>query len=220
MPTTRGYISLVVYLQHSDIFIKELFKLLFGEHGTPACLFFQLKNKKAYFCRPEQKRKMGCLKLSYYYSEKPVHCNARSGKKVVQVWLSVDPMSDKYPEISPYAYCANNPIILVDPNGEDEWDLSANGTLTKRENGRTDVDVVHAEDKDGKQVSRTFEAGSINNNPLKYEYTKPDDTPATSQWLGAGGAFTADRTGVKLPNLHKISGEPLPRLRQTARCKQ
>ena len=32
-------------------------------------------------------------------------------------WLSVDPMADKYPSISPYAYCAWNPIILVDPDG-------------------------------------------------------------------------------------------------------
>ena len=33
-------------------------------------------------------------------------------------WLSVDPLSDKYPSMSPYAYCANNPVILVDPDGE------------------------------------------------------------------------------------------------------
>ena len=32
-------------------------------------------------------------------------------------WLSVDPMMDKYPSISPYAYCAWNPIMLVDPDG-------------------------------------------------------------------------------------------------------
>ena len=33
------------------------------------------------------------------------------------MWLSVDPMADKYPSISPYAYCAWNPIKLIDPNG-------------------------------------------------------------------------------------------------------
>lgn len=32
-------------------------------------------------------------------------------------WLSVDPMVDKYPSLSPYAYCAWNPIIHVDPDG-------------------------------------------------------------------------------------------------------
>ena len=37
----------------------------------------------------------------------------------LSIWLSVDPMSDKYPLFSPYVYCANNPIKLVDPNGED-----------------------------------------------------------------------------------------------------
>ena len=37
--------------------------------------------------------------------------------ELMTMWLSVDPMSDKYPSISPYAYCAWNPIKLVDPNG-------------------------------------------------------------------------------------------------------
>lgn len=37
----------------------------------------------------------------------------------LSIWLSVDPMSDKYPSLSPYAYCANNPVKLVDPNGEE-----------------------------------------------------------------------------------------------------
>ena len=36
-------------------------------------------------------------------------------------WLSVDPMMDKYPGISPYAYCAWNPVKLVDPDGNEPW---------------------------------------------------------------------------------------------------
>jgi RHS repeat-associated protein len=34
-------------------------------------------------------------------------------------WLSVDPMSDKYPSLSAYNYCAGNPLNAIDPNGKD-----------------------------------------------------------------------------------------------------
>ena len=37
----------------------------------------------------------------------------------LSIWLSVDPMSGKYPSLSPYTYCANNPVRLVDPDGEE-----------------------------------------------------------------------------------------------------
>ena len=44
-------------------------------------------------------------------------------------WLSVDPMADKYPSLSPYAYCGWNPVKLVDPDGEeiaDYYDIYGN----------------------------------------------------------------------------------------------
>ena len=43
---------------------------------------------------------------------------ARYYQPNLSIWLSVDPMADKYPGVSPYTYCGNNPIKLVDPNGE------------------------------------------------------------------------------------------------------
>ena len=50
----------------------------------------------------------------------------------LSIWLSVDPMSDKYPSLSPYTYCADNPVKLVDPNGEafDTEIDEANQTIT------------------------------------------------------------------------------------------
>lgn len=33
------------------------------------------------------------------------------------VWLSPDPLLDMYPNISPYAYCNNNPVRYIDPDG-------------------------------------------------------------------------------------------------------
>ncbi len=47
-------------------------------------------------------------------------------------WLSVDPLADKYPGISPYAYCAWNPIKFVDPDGRN-FDEANEGTAQKIE---------------------------------------------------------------------------------------
>ena len=47
------------------------------------------------------------------------HISGSDGTPDLSIWLSVDSMSDKYPSTSPYAYCANNPVRLVDPNGRE-----------------------------------------------------------------------------------------------------
>ncbi len=46
----------------------------------------------------------------YYYG-------ARYYDPVVSRWLSIDPLAEKYPGLSPYNYTANNPVMLVDPDG-------------------------------------------------------------------------------------------------------
>lgn len=54
----------------------------------------------------------------YYWSE------------VLTGWLSVDPMADKYPSISPYAYCAWNSVKLVDPDGRELVIVGRKGNAT------------------------------------------------------------------------------------------
>ena len=45
-------------------------------------------------------------------------------------FMSVDPMSDKYPEITPYHYCHWNPIKILDPTGE--FDISIHKKITEQ----------------------------------------------------------------------------------------
>ena len=56
--------------------------------------------------------------------------------ELMTMWLSVDPMSDKYPSISPYAYCAWNPVKLVDPNGMEIWIKGSDGNEYQYKNGK------------------------------------------------------------------------------------
>jgi len=53
------------------------------------------------------------------------------GISYIPMWLSVDPMTDKYPGVSPYAYCLWNPVKLVDPDGRDIWLVNKGGERTK-----------------------------------------------------------------------------------------
>ena len=49
-------------------------------------------------------------------------------------WLSVDPMSDKYPNISPYAYCNWNPVKLIDPDGNEIYYKEGNDYYVYQKN--------------------------------------------------------------------------------------
>ena len=55
--------------------------------------------------------------LSTFHSQLSAFPAALPYNPALSLWLSVDPLSDKYPGVSPYTYCANNPVRLVDVDG-------------------------------------------------------------------------------------------------------
>ena len=124
----------------------------------------------------------------------------------LSIWLSVDPMSDKYPSLSPYVYCANNPIKLVDPNGEEVGDYySFNGTYLGSD-GKNDNKVYQQSEKGDvtfglgvlKQTSFEY-VGDVDETILKYEgtmYEKKDGDPSFNGSISEGKLNIVQKVGV------------------------
>ena len=94
---------------------------------------------------------------------------ARYYSSDLSIWLSVDPMSDKYPSLSPYVYCANNPVKLVDPDGEeltDFYDIATGEHLEHIEDGIDEAIAVHRSVYDA-----YVEEGTLEENKDKIGYS-------------------------------------------------
>ena len=72
----------------------------------------------------------------------------------LSIWLSVDPQASKYPYQSNYVYCSNNPIKVIDPNGEDEWEVDKKGNITWK--CESEKHQLFALDKNGKRTGKSI----------------------------------------------------------------
>ena len=79
----------------------------------------------------------------------------------------MDPQAAKYASLSPYVYCRNNPLVLVDPNGMWDAEINENGTcvMFRAEDGddlhslaiQLGISIEDLSDYEG----TTFEAGQL-----------------------------------------------------------
>ena len=84
--------------------------------------------------------------------------------ELMSMWLSIDPMADKYPSISPYAYCAWNPVKLVDPDGMD-WDPDSKERIArfkKETENKRDAAVGDLKDKYQQVLDELDDLGKSN----------------------------------------------------------
>ncbi|MFI3240735.1 MAG: RHS repeat-associated core domain-containing protein [Bacteroidales bacterium] len=68
----------------------------------------------------------------YYYTTQEINSfsglhwydnMARVADPITVRFNQIDPLAEKYPQFSPYAYCANNPINFIDINGESAFKI-------------------------------------------------------------------------------------------------
>ena len=56
-------------------------------------------------------------------------------------FTQMDPLSEKYPHLSPYAYCAGNPVRYVDPDGQRIWIVDGDKRLIYQ-----DCEIINGQD--------------------------------------------------------------------------
>lgn len=74
-------------------------------------------------------------------------------------WMSLDPLQKKYPFISPYSFCANNPIVYVDYDGRD-YRYSIEIITDKNGKSYANISInttIHAYGKDACNAENQFQ---------------------------------------------------------------
>ena len=120
-------------------------------------------------------------------------------------WTAVDPMADKYPNISPYAYYNWNPMKLVDPNGREVYitgdaanqaasQLSSKGITVTRddETGRLSyTETGKRLSKSDRQLMAAINATDVrvnvyasNSNTVDYDGLSLNNHESMGQFLG------------------------------------
>ncbi|MDR0796883.1 MAG: hypothetical protein LBE79_12685 [Tannerella sp.] len=73
-------------------------------------------------------------------------------------WNAMDPHAHHYYSTSPYAFCLNNPIRFIDPDGRDVWEINQQGKITWiEEHNQTVFQVIDANRQRIEGQSITFD---------------------------------------------------------------
>ncbi len=88
-------------------------------------------------------------------------------------WTTPDPLAEKYYNMSPYAYCAGNPVRFIDPDGRDIWEINSEGEIINRIKDKTqDAFYMVAKDADGnyQRTQTTDTEGNTIDVGISFEY--------------------------------------------------
>jgi RHS repeat-associated protein len=104
---------------------------------------------------------------------------ARRREAGLPIWTALDPLAEKKPWMSPYAYCSDNPMNRIDPDGKDDY-FKRDGTFDHH----TDTKVNRILIVDGKKTKSL----------TSYNYSSKNS--ANRAMLSNVGTFYASKAGI------------------------
>ncbi|EKT4510911.1 hypothetical protein AAIP42_002648, partial [Flavobacterium psychrophilum] len=120
------------------------------------------------------------------------------------MWMSPDPLSEEFPDYSPYNFCFNNPVKFVDPDGRAAGPPSTDVTVNK--DGT--YTVVNSK-ADGKRTGET-----IGKTVSEYSFIKDDNkTPAVGATINLNdnsGKNFLSKIITNTPNVVEGAAKLLP----------
>ncbi len=133
-------------------------------------------------------------------------------------WLSVDPLAHQYPWLSPYAYCAWNPIKFIDPTGE--WiavtsndDMGASYTVVAGAVDKGDCNVyVVGNDYDTKSGIKPQGAKILGQTVTPYSFSNEEGQVVLGSVIDlndkSGDTFLARFQNNEIPLYHYVFDNP------------
>ena len=83
-------------------------------------------------------------------------------------WWSVDPKWNEYPSVSPFVFCNDSPIMLVDPDGETSYEV--NGKRRWIDDGRNNITIHNVTRHQFNRLRRNFARDMDKYNRLHEKY--------------------------------------------------
>ena len=137
----------------------------------------------------------------------------------VPMWTSIDPLAEKYYNVSPYAYCAGNPVMLVDPEGKEPTDDEA-ARIAAHVYGDKEDDIltggwrvssrIFGISNEGGLKSQVYEKVNDNGDVTEYVYatagTEPNDI---DDWMADAAQVVglSNQYHLSAVNARKISSQ-------------
>lgn len=115
---------------------------------------------------------------------------ARMRQVDIPVWTTLDPLCEKYYAISPYAYCHNNFMNVIDPTGLTDYYVTPDGTISQkpdaeRKIGNIKIRYISELPKSKPGGSDSFFAVDNKGNATGKSYTVKDGV-SMQQYVGKG----------------------------------